>query len=297
MNTGSPQFGRPSMGAWVTYGIGSESTRPAGLRRAAIRPARPARRRGALGQRLSADDLSGRAVPLRRRADPQPVAARRASRAERQRDALEAIRDLNADRLDATGDPEIATRIAAYEMAYRMQTQRPGADRSVEENDTKTLELYGAEPGKPSFANNCLLARRLVERGVRFVQLYHTDWDHHGDAATTLEQGLDDVCSEIDQPTRRAGQRPEAARPAGRHAGHLGRRVRPHADGRGPRRAVGRNHHIDAYTMWLAGGGVKPGLTVGETDEIGYDADRGPRPRPRPAGDDPAPAGPGPHAS
>ena len=116
--------------------------------------------------------------------------------------------------------------------------------------------MYGAEPGKPTFANNCLLARRLVERGARFVQLYHTDWDHHAD----LGQPLDQVTREIDQPTRGAGSRSEAARSAGAHAGRVGRGIRPHADGRGAGGGkVGRNHHIDAYTLWMAGGGIKAG--------------------------------------
>ena len=118
-------------------------------------------------------------------------------------------------------------------MAYRMQTSAPELiDLSKE--DARTLDVYGAEPGAASFANNCLLARRLVERGVRFVQLYHTDWDHHGDAVNNLGKGLDAVCQRGGPAARRPGPRPEAARPARRDAGDLGRRVRPHADGRGP---------------------------------------------------------------
>src|SRR5262249_49946278 len=119
---------------------------------------------------------------------------------DRQRDTLDAVRDLNALRLSKTGDGEIATRIAAYEMGYRMQTSAP--DLIDLRSETKeTLDLYGAEPGMASYANNCLLARRLIERGVRFVQLYHTNWDHHGGPGETLDKDLDKVCMEIDQPT------------------------------------------------------------------------------------------------
>src|SRR5262249_36137883 len=119
---------------------------------------------------------------------------------DRQRQVLDAVKDLNETRLADTGDPEIATRIASYEMAYRMQSAAPELiDLSKESK--KTLETYGAEPGKATFANNCLLARRLVERGVRFVQLYHTDWDHHGDNVNNLGKGLDKVCWEVDRPS------------------------------------------------------------------------------------------------
>src|SRR5262249_31016332 len=118
--------------------------------------------------------------------------------ARRQRESLDALRDLNAARLADTGDPEIATRISSYEMAYRMQTSAPELI-DVKGESKKTLEAYGAEPGKVSFANNCLLARRLVERGVRFVQLYHTDWDHHGSGGDNLDEGLDKVCRDVDR--------------------------------------------------------------------------------------------------
>ena len=188
----------------------------------------------------------------------------------RQRQAIDAIRELNRERLDATGDPEIATRIASYEMAYRMQIERPELiDLSGE--SAETLELYGAEPGKPSFANNCLLARRLVERGVRFVQLYHTDWDHHGGPGQDLDGDLDNVCRDIDQPCaaliadlKRRGLLDDTLVVWG---GEFGRTPMGEL-----RETVGRNHHIDAYTMWMAGGGIKPGLTLGDTDEFGFAA-------------------------
>jgi hypothetical protein len=188
----------------------------------------------------------------------------------RQGQALDAIRDLNRLRLDATGDPEIAARVSQYEMAFRMQTSAPRLI-DVSDETKETLALYGAEPGKPSFAANCLLARRLVERGVRFVQLYHTSWDHHGGPGEDINKDLDVVCRDTDQgcaalvtDLKRRGLLDDTLVMWG---GEFGRTPM------GERREhVGRNHHIDAYTMWLAGGGTKPGVTVGETDEFGFGA-------------------------
>ena len=259
VNTGSPQFGRPSMGAWVTYGIGSESQRSAGLR-GACNPARAGRAAArSLGQRLPADDLPGRAVPHRRRADPEPDQPAGHHAPTGSADVLDAVRDLNA------GAPRRHRRPGDRHAHRRLRDglpdadQRPGADRPRRAKTAKTLEMYGAEPGKPSFANNCLLARRLVERGVRFVQLYHTDWDHHGAGGDEPRRAAStSVCREVDQPCRRADQGPEAARPARRHAGDLGRRVRPHADGRGarhgrPRPSHRRLHHVAGRRRHQAG--------------------------------------------
>ena len=157
--------------------------------------------------------------------------------------------------------------------------------------------MYGAEPGKASFANNCLLARRLVERGVRFVQLYHTDWDHHGSGERrTWTTGLDRVCREVDQPAaalvndlKQRGLLDDTLVIWG---GEFGRTPMGES-----RETVGRDHHIDAYTMWLAGGGIKPGIDARRHRRTRLRRRRGPRPRPRPAGHDPAPARPRPHAS
>ena len=144
-----------------------------------------------------------------------------------QRDSLDLIGSLNRRRLEAVGDPEIATRIASYEMAFRLQTSAPEL-MDLKSESKATLELYGADPDKPSFARACLLARRMIERGVRFVNIYHEGWDAHSDVAGNLEDQL-----RRHRPgLGRAGQGPEAARAARRHAGDLGRRVRPHADGR-----------------------------------------------------------------
>ena len=132
-----------------------------------------------------------------------------------------------------------------------------------------TLDMYGCEPDKPSFARACLLARRMVERGVRFVNIYHEGWDAHSDVVGNLEEQL-----RRDRPgVRGARHGPETARPARRHAGHLGRRIRPHADGRNNAalgRCLGRDHHPQAFTMWMAGGGIKPGVTYGATDDLGF---------------------------
>jgi hypothetical protein len=267
VNTGSPQFGRPSMGSWVTYGIGSESKNLPGFVVLQSGPRGP--RGGAACWASGFLPSAYQGVPFRTVGEPilnltNPMGISD----ERQRQVLDLVRDLNQNRLDVTSDPEIATRIASYEMAYRMQTSAPELiDLSGETKET--LEMYGAESGKVSFANNCLLARRLVERGVRFVQLYHTDWDHHGSGGDTLDAGLDRVCKETDKPAaalvkdlKKRGLLDSTLVIWG---GEFGRTPMGEI-----RETVGRNHHIDAYTMWLAGGGVKRGLTLGETDEFGF---------------------------
>src|SRR3569623_358741 len=187
-NTGTQRFGLPSMGAWVTYGIGSESQNLPGF---VVLQSGPRGPRG--GAPLWASGFlptSFQGVPLRSGKEPiLNLSNPPGIDSNRQHDFFSAVKDLNAARLDAVGDPEIATRISAYEMAYRMQSSAPELmDLSGE--SAETLAGYGVEPGKPSFGNNCLLARRLVERGVRFVQLYHTAWDHHGDNDTHHGQPL-----------------------------------------------------------------------------------------------------------
>ena len=183
-----------------------------------------------------------------------------------QQQALDVIRDLNLAKLAETGDPEISTRIASYEMAYRMQSSGPELiDLSKESR--QTLDMYGAEPGKATYANNCLLARRLVERGVRFVQLYHADWDHHAD----LTQPLDQVCREVDRPTaaliRDLKDRGLLDHTLVIWGGEFGRT--PMGEVRESNK-IGRNHHIDAYTLFMAGGGIRAGQVVGGTDELGF---------------------------
>ena len=267
MNTGSGQFGRPSMGAWVTYGIGSESRDLPGFVVLQSGPRGP--RGGAVNWGSGFLPTSYQGVPLRGSGDPildlgNPTGVSTA----RQRQTFDAIRDLNLKRAVETGDPEINTRIAAYEMAYRMQTSAPELiDLSGE---TKaTLDSYGVEPGKPSFARNCLLARRLVERGVRFVQLYHTNWDSHGGPGENLQGDFEKVCRDVDQAQaalvkdlKGRGLLDETLVIWG---GEFGRT--PMGENRD---TTGRNHHIDAFTMWFAGGGVKAGYVLGQTDELGF---------------------------
>jgi hypothetical protein len=265
INTGSTRFGRPSMGSWITYGIGSESSDLPGF---------VVLQSGPRGPRGGAALWSGgflpteyQGVPFRSGGDPILDLSRPAGISpETQKETISTIRDLNLARMAETGDPEIATRVASYEMAYRMQTSGPELIDFSKESK-QTLELYGAEPGKSSFANNCLLARRLVERGARFVQLYHTDWDHHADLGQPLEQ----VAREVDRPSaaliQDLKQRGLLDSTLVVWGGEFGRT--PMGEQRESGKA-GRNHHIDAYTLWMAGGGVKPGRTIGGTDDLGF---------------------------
>jgi hypothetical protein len=267
VNTGSSQFGRPSMGAWVTYGIGSESNDLPGFVVLQSGPRGP--RGGAVNWGSGFLPTAYQGVPLRTGSEPiLNLESPAGISADRQRRAVATVTALNRERLDTTGDPEIATRIAAYEMAFRMQTSAPELIDLASES-ASTLALYGAEPGKPSFANNCLLARRLVERGVRFVQLYHTEWDHHGTPGQTINKDLDQVCRDIDRPCaaliqdlKSRGLLEDTLVVWG---GEFGRTPMGEI-----RESIGRNHHIDCSTMWLAGGGIKPGLNLGQTDEFGF---------------------------
>jgi hypothetical protein len=266
INTGSPQFGRPSMGAWLTYGLGSESDSLPGFVVLQSGPRGPRGGASLYGSGFLPSVYQG--VPFLKGANPiLDLAPPPGVDVKRQGEFVDAVKDLNKLRLEATGDPEIETRIAAYEMAYRMQTSAPELMNLAKE-DKKTLALYGVTPGKPSFAANCLLARRLVQRGVRFVQLYHTDWDHHG-GSLDLNKPLDTICKEVDQPCaalvkdlKRLNLLDSTVVVWG---GEFGRTPMGES-----RETIGRDHHIDAYTMWVAGGGFKPGLLYGKSDEIGY---------------------------
>jgi hypothetical protein len=267
MNTGSGQFGRPSMGAWVTYGIGSEcdnlpgfvvlQSGPRGPRGGAVNWGS-----GFLPTTYQGVPLRGSGEPILDLTNPQNISA------EKQRQTIDAIRDLNLKRLLETGDAEINTRISAYEMAYRMQSSAPELiDLSGESEET--LKLYGVEKDKPSFARNCLLARRLVERGVRFVQLYHTNWDSHGGPGENLNADFEKVTHDVDQ-AQAALVKDLKARGLLKDTlviwgGEFGRT--PMGENR---ETLGRNHHIEAFTMWFAGGGVKAGQVIGQTDELGF---------------------------
>src|SRR5688500_7220163 len=269
MNTGSGQFGRPSFGSWVTYGIGSESTDLPGFVVLQSGPRGP--RGGAVNWGSGFLPTTYQGVPLRGGGEPiLNLTSPPGITPEKQRRTIDAIRDLNLTRLVETGDPEIMTRIASYEMAYRMQSSAPELiDLSGE--SAATLKLYGVEKEKPSFARNCLLARRLVERGVRFVQLYHTNWDSHGGPGETLEKDFEARCKEVDQASaalvidlKQRGLLDDTLVVWG---GEFGRT--PMGENR---TSTGRNHHIESGTMWFAGGGTKPGIVLGETDDLGFAA-------------------------
>lgn len=269
VNSGHPQPGRPSMGSWVTYGLGSESSDLPGFIVLQSGPRGPR-----AGSSLWASGFlptTYQGVPFR--SGPEPIlslASPPGMNRQRDRQFVDAVADLNRHRQDLVGDPEIATRIEAYEMAYRMQTSAPEL-MEITDEPQHVLDQYGVQPGKPSYANNCLLARRLVERGVRFIQLYHTNWDHHGGPTENLEQHLPQVCREIDQASaalvldlKQRGLLDETLVVWG---GEFGRTPMGEV-----RETTGRDHHIDGYSMWLAGGGVRPGLIYGQTDDLGLAA-------------------------
>ncbi|MFN0166478.1 MAG: DUF1501 domain-containing protein [Bryobacteraceae bacterium] len=265
-NSGSFRFGRPSIGAWVTYGIGSQSEDLPGF---VVLQSGPRGPRG--GAALWASGFLPtvyQGVPFRSSGDPILDLSRpKGVSARTQKQTLEAIKDLNLAKLAETGDPEINTRIASYEMAYRMQTSGPELIDFSKES-AATLELYGAEAGKASFANNCLLAARLVERGVRFVQLYHTDWDHHAD----ISKPLDDVTKEVDRPAmalvKDLKRRGLLDRTLVIWGGEFGRT--PMRDAKREEGKIGRNHHIDSFSIWMAGGGLPGGQVVGGSDDLGF---------------------------
>ncbi len=269
MNTGSGQFGRPSMGSWITYGLGSESQNLPGFVVLQSGPRGP--RGGAVNWGTGFLPTTYQGVPFRGNGDPiLNLANPKGITATRQRQAIDAIRDLNLQHAVATGDAEIHTRIAAYEMASRMQSSAPELVDLSGESET-TLKLYGIEKDKPSFARNCLLARRLVERGSRFIQLYHTNWDSHGGPGENLEVDFVARCREVDQAQaalvtdlKQRGLLKDTLVVWG---GEFGRT--PMGENRD---TTGRNHHIDAFTMWFAGGGTKAGTIIGETDELGFNS-------------------------
>jgi len=268
MNTGSGQFGRPCMGSWVTYGLGSEAQDLPGFVVLQSGPRGP--RGGAVNWSSGVLPTTYQGVPLRNQGDPILNLSRPGQvSALEQRKVVDTVKQLNLARLLETGDQEIATRINSYEMAYRMQTSAPEL-MSTEQESAETLGLYGiGDAQESSFARNCLLARRLVERGVRFVQLYHTNWDHHGGPTENLEQHLPEICKEIDKATyglivdlKRRGMLNDTIVIWG---GEFGRTPMGEV-----RESTGRNHHIDAFTMWFAGGGFAPGMSLGKTDEFGF---------------------------
>jgi hypothetical protein len=267
MNTGTALSGRPSMGAWITYGLGSENDNMPGfivMTSFAGRNPQPISQRmwgpGFLPARFQGVEFNSTGDPVYYLGNPPGVSA------EQQKRLIAAVTDLDRHRNDKLRDPEVEARISAYETAFRMQTAVPEL-MDLSKEPASVLEMYGAKPGEGSFASNCLLARRLAERGVRFIQLYHRDWDHHGD----LVKYMKICCGATDRPTwalltdlKQRGMLDDTLIIWG---GEFGRT--PMFQGKG---GVGRDHHIKGFSMWLAGGGVKPGLSYGSTDDLGYHA-------------------------
>jgi len=266
MNTGSQIAGRPSMGSWVTYGLGAQANDLPGF------VVLTSLGRGGQNQPIAARQWSSGFLPsryqgvqLRSKGDPVLyLSSPTGVSPDRQHADITAINRLNAQHDNLVDDPEIATRIAQYELAFQMQASVPNL-MDVKEESAETLELYGCQPGDGSFAANCLLARRLSERGVRFIQLYHKDWDHHGgvkDGVALKAQEIDRACMALITDLKRRGMFEETLIV---WAGEFGRT--PMSQG-----GSGRDHHNKAMTVWLAGAGIRGGLVYGATDELGYAA-------------------------
>jgi uncharacterized protein (DUF1501 family) len=273
MNTGFQAPGRPSMGAWITYGLGSESRDLPGFVVLQSGPRGPRAGNALWSSGFLPTVYQG--VPFRGVGDPiLNLRSPEGFDSQSQRQFIDTVSQLNGLRYDTTGDEEIRTRINAYEMAFRMQTSAPELMKLNSET-SQTLAAYGAEPGKNSFANNCLLARRMVERGVRFVQLYHTDWDDHGGPNENLGRPLERRCAEVDRPAaalvRDLKERGLLENTIVIWGGEFGRT--PMGEIR--KEIPGRDHHVDAFTMWVAGGGFRGGHIHGRTDDLGFHVTEG----------------------
>jgi len=267
MNTGTVISGRPSMGSWINYGLGTECDNLPGfvvLTSVGGRNPQPIASRqwssGFLPSRYQGVEFNSSGDPVHYLSSPKGVSLSQQER------LVDAIRQLDRHRNEQVQNPELSTRIAAYEMAFRMQTSIPEL-MDVSDEPKHILEMYGATPGDGSYASNCLLARRLAERGVRFIHLYHRGWDHHGD----LERYMNICCGLTDKPTwalltdlKQRGLLEDTLVIWG---GEFGRT--PMFQGKG---GPGRDHHIKGFSMWLAGGGIRGGQTYGATDDLGYNA-------------------------
>jgi uncharacterized protein (DUF1501 family) len=272
LNTGFAQPGRPSIGSWVTYGLGAEATDlPAFVvmsTGAGISGGAANWSSGFLPTLYSGVRFRNQGDPILSVSNPAGIDARL------QRESLDLAGALNQHHQDRIGDPEIATRIASYEMAYRLQSSAPEL-MNLKSETPQTLQLYGCDPDKPSFARACLLARRMVERGVRFINIYHEGWDAHSDVAGNhrnncgaTDQGAAALIADLKQ----RGLLDETLVVWG---GEFGRTPMVESNA-ALGRSLGRDHHPQAFTMWLAGGGIKPGLTYGATDDLGFHvADKG----------------------
>ncbi len=267
MNTGSQLFGKPSLGAWTLYGLGSQSRDLPGFVVFSSGKKGPSGGNSNWGSGFLPTTYQG--VQLRSVGDPVLYLSNPPGIDDQaQRDSLDAINALNRERLELTGDPEIATRINSFEMAYRMQASAPDLmDIALESKET--LDMYGVDPDKASFAKNCLLARRLIERGVRFVELFHEAWDQHGSLTKDIAKNCkdtDQACAALVKDLKQRGLLEDTLVIWG---GEFGRT--PMVQGGGD---DGRDHHPNAFTMWMAGGGINPGITLGETDELGFNVIR-----------------------
>lgn len=271
MNTGFEQPGRPSMGSWLSYGLGSENRDLPGFVVLISGESNPDGGKACYASGFLPSHYQG--VEFRSEGEPvlfvkNPDGVDQMVR----RETLDAIRDLNQMQFERALDPEIEARIAQYELAYRMQSSVPEL-MEIKKESPETLELYGAEPGKKSFANNCLLARRLIERGVRFVQLYHRGWDNHGTSeGDDIKHRMPQLCKDVDQASAALildlKQRGLLEDTIVIWGGEFGRT--PMNEARGGSTYLGRDHHARAFTMWMAGGGIKKGFSYGATDDLGY---------------------------
>ncbi len=263
MNTGSQIFGRPSMGAWTIYGLGSEAQDLPAFVVFSTGSKGPSGGNSCWGSGFLPTVYQG--VQFRNVGDPVLYLSNPRGVDEKlQRDSLDTINKLNRMRLDVVGDPEIATRINSFEMAFKMQSSAPEL-MDISKEPKHVLEMYGAEPGKSSFANSVLMARRLVERGVRFIQIYHEAWDQHGNLVKDITKNCKDTDQASAALVKDLKQRGMLKDTLVIWGGEFGRT--PMVQGGGN---DGRDHHPNAFTMWLAGGGVKPGITIGQTDELGF---------------------------
>jgi len=270
--TGSPRSGRPAMGAWVTYGLGSENEDLPGYVVLISSGVQPNGGKNSFGSGFLPSVFQG--VQCRSKGDPVLYASDPPGMdRELRRKSLDALRDLNELQAQELGHPETATRIAQYELAYRMQASVPEV-MDISRESKETLEAYGAKPGESSLANNCLLARRLVEQGVRFVQLFDWGWDFHGTGPDQdIRDGLTKKCATMDKPIaaliKDLKQRGLLDSTLIIWGGEFGRT--PFREGRTSKgNVLGRDHYPDCFTMWLAGGGSRGGYSHGETDELGF---------------------------
>lgn len=268
--TGWFQPGRPSMGSWMTYGLGSENSDLPGFV-VLVSVQQPDGGKGCWSSGFLPTVHQG--VEFRSQGDPVLfVSNPEGVSDETRKRSIDAISDLNQMLHDQSGDPEIVTRIAQYELAYRMQASVPEL-MDIAQEPEEIHNMYGTEPGKSTFANNCLLARRLVERGVRFVQLHHWGWDSHGTGTgDDLIHSLPERCRQTDQACaaliKDLKQRGLLDETLVIWGGEFGRT--PMNEARNGSTYLGRDHHPHAFTIWMAGGGVNPGITVGATDDLGY---------------------------